>query len=362
MREALKLGLDQGAVGLSSGLDYVPSMWADAGELASLCEVVAAAGGVYVTHMRGYDERSPTGFAEVAEIARRSDARVHISHLMGQAERHLPVVDQLLADGIDVSFDSYPYLAGCTTLAMLGLPARLQERGPEQTLALLSDAAVVDGLRQDWFPDLSRKIGAFRLTYIAAPGREHLEGASIYEACDTLGLDLADLVCTLLVENRLSVGVVEPNGLSDDDLRATHRHPLHMAGSDGIYMGSHPHPRGWGRSRATSAATGATAVTSNGAMRLAIWPPRRPSGLASAIGGGSQSVSVQTWSYSTQPRSSTPRASSIHGRWRWVCSTCSSTEWPLWSTDGPPARRQAVPCTGAAERKNAARVHTKGEP
>ena len=324
--------------------------------------MVAAAGGVYVTHMRGYDERSPTGFAEVAEIARRSDARVHISHLMGQAERHLPVVDQLLADGIDVSFDSYPYLAGCTTLAMLGLPARLQERGPEQTLALLSDAAVVDGLRQDWFPDLSRKIGAFRLTYIAAPGREHLEGASIYEACDTLGLDLADLVCTLLVENRLSVGVVEPNGLSDDDLRATHRHPLHMAGSDSIYMGSHPHPRGWGtfarylgrygRDRGDFKWCDATRHLATAAAERFGLP----------IGGGSQSVSVQTWSYSTQPRSSTPRASSIHGRWRWVCSTCSSTEWPLWSTDGPPARRQAVPCTGAAERENAARVHTKGEP
>ena len=233
-------------MGLSSGLDYVPSMCADTSELAHLCEVVRDAGGVYVTHMRGYDERSPAGFAEVAEIGRRSGVKLHISHLMGRAERHLPVVDRLAADGLDLSFDSYPYLAGCTTLAMLGLPPELQQRGPEQTLAALADADTRAALRRDWFPGMSRNIGAFRLTYVAAPGLEHLEGASVFEACDTLGLDLADLVSTLLVESDLAVGVVEPNGLSDDDLRATHRHLLHMAGSDGIYVGSSPHPRGWG--------------------------------------------------------------------------------------------------------------------
>ncbi len=246
MSEALALGLEQGAVGLSSGLDYVPSMCADTSELAHLCEVVRDAGGVYVTHMRGYDERSPAGFAEVAEIGRRSGVKLHISHLMGQAERHLPVVDRLAAEGLDLSFDSYPYLAGCTTLAMMGLPPELQQRGPEQTLAALADADTRAALRRDWFPGMSRDVGAFRLTYVAAPGLEHLEGASVFEACDTLGLDIADLVCTLLVESDLAIGVIAPNGLGDDDLRATHRHPLHMAGSDGIYIGSSPHPRGWG--------------------------------------------------------------------------------------------------------------------
>lgn len=246
MSAALAAGLEQGAVGLSSGLDYVPSMCANTSELAHLCEVVRAAGGVYVTHMRGYDERSPVGFAEVAEIGRRSGVKLHISHLMGRAERHLPVVDRLVADGLDLSFDSYPYLAGCTTLAMLGLPAELQQHGPEQTLTALADADTRAALRREWFPGMSRNIGAFRLTYVAARGLEHLEGASVFEACDTLGLDLADLVCTLLLESDLAIGAIEPNGLSDDDLRATHRHRLHMAGSDGIYVGSNPHPRGWG--------------------------------------------------------------------------------------------------------------------
>ena len=237
MTGALELGLEQGAVGLSSGLDYVPSMCADSDELAHLCAVVARAGGVYVTHMRGYDERSPVGFAEVAEIGRRSNVKTHISHLMGRAERHLPVVDRLRDDGLDLSFDSYPYLARWTTLAMLALPPELQRHGPEETLAGLADAEVVVGLRKNWFSGLAGLISAFRLAYIAAPGLEHLEGASVYEACDMLGLDLADLVCTLLSESRLAVGVVEPNGLGDDDLRATHRHPLpHGRDRHGDYL------------------------------------------------------------------------------------------------------------------------------
>ena len=246
MSDALALGLEQGAVGLSSGLDYVPSMCADTSELSHLCSVVRDAGAVYVTHMRGYDERSPAGFAEVSEIGRRSGAKLHISHLMGRAERHIPMVDRLVEEGLDLSFDSYPYLAGCTTLAMLGLPPELQQSGPGRTLALLADPDTKATLRKEWFPGMSRSIGAFRLTYVDAPGLEHLEGASVFEACDTLGLDIADLVCTLLVESGLAVGVIEPNSLGDDDLRATHRHPLHMAGSDGIYIGSSPHPRGWG--------------------------------------------------------------------------------------------------------------------
>ncbi len=324
MTGALELGLEQGAVGLSSGLDYVPSMCADSNELAHLCAVVAGAGGVYVTHMRGYDERSPVGFAEVAEIGRRSNVKIHISHLMGRAERHLPVVDRLRDDGLDLSFDSYPYLAGCTTLAMLALPPELQRHGPEETLAALADAEVVVGLRKNWFSGLAGLVGAFRLAYIAAPGLEHLEGASVYEACDTLGLDLADLVCTLLSESRLAVGVVEPNGLGDDDLRATHRHPLHMAGCGWDLHGLPSAPAWVGDvARVTSAATGASEGISPGARRRVIWQPRQPNASGCAIAAEWRSGSSPTWSSSILKRSSTLPRFSIPGRWPAACSTCS---------------------------------------
>jgi N-acyl-D-amino-acid deacylase len=59
-------------------------------------------------------------------------------------------------------------------------------------------------------------------------------------------MEISELVCMLLLESALAVTVIEPNGLDDDDLRATHRHRIHMAGSDGVYTRGKPHPRGWG--------------------------------------------------------------------------------------------------------------------
>jgi N-acyl-D-amino-acid deacylase len=246
MKTALHEALEQGAIGLSSGLDYIPSRSASTTELTQLCEVVRQVGGVYVTHMRGYDARSATGFAEVAEIAHKSTVRVHVSHLMGRTDRHLPVVDRLVADGVDLTFDSYPYLAGCSTLGMLGLPPALQQHPPEVTLRILADPDTAATLRRDWYPQEGDRVRAYRLSSIAAQAMRALEGQTVADACAATDLDLADLVCKLLVDSQLAVSVIEPNGLDEADLRAHHRHNLHMAGSDGVYTGGSPHPRGWG--------------------------------------------------------------------------------------------------------------------
>ena len=70
MQELVREGMDAGAVGLSTGLDYIPSLYADAREIAALCEAIVPENGVYVTHMRGYGPKPPVGMHEVYEIAR----------------------------------------------------------------------------------------------------------------------------------------------------------------------------------------------------------------------------------------------------------------------------------------------------
>src|SRR5204863_3666759 len=81
MRRLVREAMEQGAVGLSSGLDYIPSRYAETAELSALCEEIAPFGGVYVTHMRRYD---PDGIhesmAEVSRIGREAAVAVHISH------------------------------------------------------------------------------------------------------------------------------------------------------------------------------------------------------------------------------------------------------------------------------------------
>ncbi len=132
MRALVRTGLAEGAVGLASGLDYVPGVSADADELAALCAEVAAVDGLYVTHMRGgYEANVRTGLDEVAAIVRASGVRAHVSHLHGPVPTVLGALDDLAAAGVPLSFDAYPYSRGCTILSMLLLPSALARPGSD---------------------------------------------------------------------------------------------------------------------------------------------------------------------------------------------------------------------------------------
>ncbi|MEV6154868.1 amidohydrolase family protein [Nonomuraea sp. NPDC052129] len=234
-------GLADGAVGLSSGLEYLPGRYASAAELAALCAPLA--GLPYVTHMRAYGERADVGMSEVVEIAQRSGTAVHISHLHGPADVLLPLVEQALSGGVDLTFDSYPYLRGNTILAMVVLPPEVPGAEPDRALEMLSSGEL-DG----WWPELARTWP--RLTISHAPGLEWAEGLGMVEAAERAGLAPHEFCRRLLVETRLEAGCVTarpdegPEG--EESVRRVLRHPSHTGGSDGIYVGGHPHPRGFG--------------------------------------------------------------------------------------------------------------------
>ena len=139
MQKLVREGMDAGAIGLSTGLDYIPSLYADAREIAALCEPIVAENGVYVTHMRGYGPRAAAGMREVYDIARATGVPAHVSHYNGRADLLLPLIDEGRALGLDLTFDTYPYLAGSTILGMVALPAWVQEGGIEPTVARLRD-------------------------------------------------------------------------------------------------------------------------------------------------------------------------------------------------------------------------------
>ena len=104
MQKLVRQGMDAGAIGLSTGLDYIPSLYADAREIAALCEPIVADNGVYVTHMRGYGTRAPVGMREVYEIVRASGVPAHISHYHGPADILLPLIDEGRALGFDLTY------------------------------------------------------------------------------------------------------------------------------------------------------------------------------------------------------------------------------------------------------------------
>jgi N-acyl-D-amino-acid deacylase len=253
MRAVVRRGMEDGAVGLSSGLDYIPSRYAATEELVELCRELAPFGGVYVTHMRGYAPDSVLGaLDEVFRIGREARVAVHVSHFNSRAELVLPRLEAARAEGLDVTFDLYGYLAGSTILGMVALPPWVQEGGAEPTLARLADPAVRARLRAEGGGGPRGPLDQVRLAYVDASAYRAYEGLTLPDAAAraTGRRDPAavmDFVCDVLVASDLAVGCIVPHQQrTEADIRALMRDPAMMGGSDGIFAGGRPHPRGWG--------------------------------------------------------------------------------------------------------------------
>lgn len=238
--------LEAGAVGLSTGLEYVPGGFADATELTSLCRVVAEAGAVHVSHIRGYEQDTPQGMAEFLAIGAESGVRSHVSHFHGPAALVLPTLREARERGVELTYDTYPYRRGNTILAMLALPRSLQQGAPSQTLARLADPAVRAELRSTWFPALGELLGRVTLSHV--PSARWAEGLTVPEAARRAGQEPGDLVCDLILACALAVGCVvqQPAANTPADISTLLKQPGHMGSSDGILIGGHPHPRGRG--------------------------------------------------------------------------------------------------------------------
>lgn len=247
MRRRIREGLDQGAVGLSSGLNYIPSRYADTAELTELCREIAPRGGVYVTHMRGYTpETVGPSLEEVFAIGRDAECPVHVSHFNVQPHVALPLVDRARAAGVDVTFDLYPYLVGSTTVGATLLPPVVQLGGIDATIVRLKDPAERNKVR-DWLTaQRQRLLETVSFTHVPATEFKQYEGMTVARAAAEAGRDPVDFVCDLLIACRMEAGCLAPHSWREErELDILMRHPAMMACSDGIFVGGAPHPRGW---------------------------------------------------------------------------------------------------------------------
>jgi N-acyl-D-amino-acid deacylase len=245
MQQMIAQGMTEGAVGLSTGLIYEPCLYADTEELIALCRPVAEAGGVFVTHMRDYVERIIPAMEETFRIGREAGLPVHISHFNTTKEGGLPLIDRAREEGVEVTFDIYPYRAGCTILAAL-LPAWVQAGGVEFALPRLRQAESRAWLR-DYLATTPDKWTHFTIAAVNLPENKRFEGLTLPQAAEAAGKALADFVVDILIAERLAVTVVaHQTHRREEDLETTMRHPCQMFCTDGILLGSAPHPRGYG--------------------------------------------------------------------------------------------------------------------
>ncbi|MER6363694.1 D-aminoacylase [Kitasatospora sp. NPDC001527] len=258
MRELLAQGLAEGAVGMSSGLTYTPGMYAGTEELVELCRVVAGYGGFHAPHQRSYGAGALEGYAEMVEIARRSGCPLHLTHATmnfgvneGRAGELLDLVDRALADGVDLTLDSYPYLPGSTTLAAL-LPSWATEGGPEATLTRLGDPAARERIRyeveekgSDGCHGVVTDWATIQLSGVGAPELAGAVGRTVAELAAEQGRSGTEVFLDLLLRDGLATTILQHVG-HEENVRAIMRHRAHTVGSDGLLVGARPHPRAWG--------------------------------------------------------------------------------------------------------------------
>ena len=255
MQALVAEGLADGALGLSTGLDYVPGLFAGTAEIAALCRPVGAAGGLYVTHMRGgYETNAAAGLDEVVAICRSAGVRGHVSHLHAPSALVRTLVDAA-RELVDLTFDSYPYSRGSSLLGMLLLPPDLLAGGVGACAAALADPEVRAAVLTAWLPVLEARADMgplwaehLRYAHVAAAGFGWLPGLTLAEAAGRAGTSPAELGLQVLAASDLEVGVVMQTPVERDDaeLALAFTHPAHVGGSDGIFRGAVPHPRAFG--------------------------------------------------------------------------------------------------------------------
>ncbi|MET8284307.1 MULTISPECIES: N-acyl-D-amino-acid deacylase family protein [Streptomyces] len=258
MRRLVADGLREGAVGMSSGLTYTPGMYAQDAELTELCRVVAGHGGYYCPHHRSYGAGALEAYEEMVALTREAGCPLHLAHATmnfgvneGRAPELLALLDRALAEGADISLDTYPYTPGCTTLVAM-LPSWASEGGPEAVLARLADDGSAERIRHhmevvgaDGCHGVPIEWDTIEISGVTEPALAEYVGSTVRQSADRLGEDPWTTARRILLDDRLGATILQHVG-HEENVRAIMRHRVHTGGSDGILRGDKPHPRAYG--------------------------------------------------------------------------------------------------------------------
>ncbi|MFG6114792.1 amidohydrolase family protein [Halobacillus sp. MO56] len=259
MQEVLRRSLDEGAVGLSTGLIYPPCCFAEMEELEALCQVIAEYGVPLVIHQRSEGDEILESMQELIDMMKRCGAHLHFSHLKncGKDNWHktpevLAKIDQARADGLEVTFDQYPYTAGSTMLSAI-LPPWAHDGGTEAMLEKLETPELRQRIVKEMasalkgWDSMSKWAGwdGIVITSVDSPENNSFVGKTIEQIGAMKGRqDYAELALDLILEEKNAVGMID-FVMDEESVKKILAHPAGTIGSDGL-LGGEPHPRAYG--------------------------------------------------------------------------------------------------------------------
>jgi N-acyl-D-aspartate/D-glutamate deacylase len=248
MRRIVARGMDEGALGMSTGLYYAPGSYSPTEEVIELAKVAAAHGGIYDTHMR--DESSYTiglvgSINETIRIAREAHIPVHISHIKalgadvwGQSDSVVKLIEAARASGLDVTANQYPYLASGTSVGASLLPRWAEAGGRDSLRARVGDAAIRTRLTAEMERNLVRRGGAASL--LITGGRDSsILGRNLAQVAEARHTTPIAAATQIILAGDASVASFN---MKESDLEKFMVQPWVMTGSDG----SSGHPRKFG--------------------------------------------------------------------------------------------------------------------
>lgn len=262
MKRLLRDALRSGAVGMSMGLIYPPGAYADTEELIELSKVVSEEGGIITSHIRSESQFLLEAVEEMLTIARVANVPLEISHLkacgipnFGKGKEALKLISDAKNNGVDVTFDQYPYPAGSTTATTL-LPPWVLEGGVDIMLQRLRNhevrseirLQVLNGIPGSPWETMWRLIGWDKIVICSVQTDENkkYEGRNVQDISDELKVEPVDAFLNLLdqEEGRIILVMFQQD---HHDLETIMTHHLQMFGTDGLPIkGKKSHPRLYG--------------------------------------------------------------------------------------------------------------------
>jgi N-acyl-D-amino-acid deacylase len=265
MEAQVAAAMEQGALGLSTSLIYVPDMFASTEEIIALAKVAARYGGSYISHQRDEgDDRSiglEASMDEFFRIAREANIPGEIYHLKAAGKRNwgkmpgmLKRIEEARAQGLDVVADQYPWTASSNGIAD-NLPAWVREGGADKMVARLTDPVTRAKARADFLkenPEWPEVAARNLITSVINAKLERYQGKLLSEIAEEEGKDPLDALFDIVIADRGNATRVLFE-MSEDDIRAGLRSPLvsfncdsPAAAEDGVFSRQKFHPRAWG--------------------------------------------------------------------------------------------------------------------